>query len=115
MLSLRWPSPMLSFKYNPSPSGPRCLSTSRIASRTARSTGPRVEAIPLIPHIRYAFVKVFSGSLYQTATDEPQGSPASCSNPLASKNDRQTSKARQLEFGWRLGLNAEIINFASQV
>src|SRR4029078_7864646 len=54
MLKRRWPRPILASTKIPASSGPRCVITSRMRSRTREST-ERPErddkAIPLIPHI----------------------------------------------------------------
>src|SRR5262245_33552616 len=54
MLKRRWPRPIFASTKIPASSGPRCVITSRIRSRTLWST-ERPErddkAIPLIPHI----------------------------------------------------------------
>src|SRR5688572_10435972 len=56
MLKRRWPRPMFRSMKMPSSSGPRCRTTSRIASSCGRETirPDRLEnAIPLMPHIYF--------------------------------------------------------------
>src|SRR3546814_5321517 len=55
--SRRWPRPMPSARWKPSPSGPRCARLSVIASRRRRSIArlSRLSKIPTRPHIAFAF------------------------------------------------------------